>query len=111
MVLIINETSLLYLRNRRLCGDYSLPCSPPRTTLAHRNAEVKMLFNISLDSHCAATYQLCVDHGKCTNCFDMPDNLNALSDTDTPCNKFPNVLAEYWDSSYFKYCFTKPNIY
>ncbi len=109
----INESSLLHLRNRRLSGDYSLPCSPPRTPLTHRHVEVKMLFNISLDLPCAATYLLYVDHGKDISCFDTADicpDFNALSDRDTPSNKLLNVLVEYWDVPYLKCCFGKPII-
>ncbi len=90
----IKETSPLHLRNRILSGDYFLPCSPPDFALKHRCQEVKMLYDISLQSPCAATYQQCVDHGSGTNCFEVPDpwsNLQLLWDVDTPCNQLPNI--------------------
>ncbi len=68
-----NESSPLHLRNRVLSGDYFLPSSPPDSALKHRSQEVKTLYDISLHSACAATYQHLVARGKGTNCFDIPD--------------------------------------
>ncbi len=69
----IPETSLLHLRKRILCGDYFLPSSPPDSALNHRCQEVRTLYDISLQSPCPTSYQQCVDHGRGTNCFDIPD--------------------------------------
>ncbi len=69
----IKETSLFHLRNRILSGDYFLPCLPPDSALKHRNQEMKMLYDISIQSPSAATYQWCVDRGRGTSCFDVPD--------------------------------------
>ncbi len=105
----IKETSLLHLRNRILSGDYFRLCSPPVFALKHKSQEVKTLYDISLHSACAATYQRCVDRGS----FDIPDPwlcFNALWEEDTPCNKLPNTLIEYLDGSYLKCHYSRPVI-
>ncbi len=69
-----------------------------------------MLYDISLHSPCAASYQCLVDRGKGTNCFDVPDpwpNLQQLWNYDTPCNKLSDVIFKYWDGSYLKSRFGK----
>ncbi len=86
------ETHELHLRNIILSGDYYLPLSPSDTVLNHRSQEVKMLYDISLHSPCAASYQSLVDRGKGTNCFDVPDlwpNLQLLWDYDTHVTNSP----------------------
>ncbi len=103
------ETHELHLRNRILSGDYFLSLSPLDSALNHRCQEVKTLYDISLHSPCAASYQRLVG----TNCFDVPDpwpNLQQLWDYDTPCNKLPDVIFKYWDSSYLKSRCGKPVI-
>ncbi len=52
-----NDSSPLHLRNIVLSGDYCLPSSPPDYALKHKSQEFNTLYNISLHSPCAATYQ------------------------------------------------------
>ncbi len=62
----ILETSSLHLRNRILCSDYFLQSLSADSVLKHRCQEVRTLYDISLQS-------TCVDHGRGTNCFNVPD--------------------------------------
>ncbi len=93
------------LRNIILSGDYLLPSSPPYSELKHRNQDVKIWYDISLYSASAATYQQCVDHGRGTSSFDVPNpcpNCNTLWQENTSCNKLPDTIIQYWDGSYLK---------
>ncbi len=81
-----------------LSGNNFLPCSPPESSLKHRNKEVKTLYDLSLHSTCK------------TSSFDRPDtwpNFMELWVEGTPCNKLPYMIIEYWDGSYLKCHYSK----